>query len=153
MSTPPTLSRQSTSAPYTSISTEHTQKTSTYPDQEHYPFSPRKYKEKNENDSSVSISKKNENRESCLPDPEDTTFDHSSHEKRVFTLLAELKKYNIFDSSPASSAAIQRGAKDEETYARFYEEELKKMIRNAKPKVDILGRPPHPNQMGGDIFC
>ncbi len=84
---------------------------------------------------------------------EQPKYSHEEHEKRVQVLMKELAKYNIYDSAPASAAAVKRGNNTAQRYAELYEEELQKMIQKAKQKKDILGRPPHPNQLGGDIFC
>jgi hypothetical protein len=84
---------------------------------------------------------------------EQSKYSHEDHEKRVQLLMKELARYNIYDSSPASASAVKRGNNTAQRYAELYEEELQKMIQKAKQNTDILGRPPHPNQLGGDIFC
>jgi hypothetical protein len=80
-------------------------------------------------------------------------YDHEAHESRVQELLNELQKFNIYDTATASTATLERGGTTAHKYAFLYEEELRKMLETAKVQTDVLGRPPHPNQLGGETFC
>ena len=65
-----------------------------------------------------------------------SSYDHEAHEARVCDLMRELAKYNIYDSSIASAAAVERGNCTAEGYAVLYEEELKKMIEKVKEEYE-----------------